>query len=156
MKTIKIITLVLLFMSVLSCKSSEFITTNKAPFKIEKATYSNWIGGVKGVRGYKIELELDTAYKLDSIYFRNMKTILESKKNDAKTYTAIFTIKQIQKDLILHSDSKKEFGNQVPSIQKNIPSKLKNNEAVISFQTKKGIQYFKVENINKVESEKFP
>ena len=128
-------------------KSTDNMIVNKTPFKINNVTYSNWVGGVKGVRGYKIELQLDKAYKLDSIYFRNRKTILESKKNDFKSYIAIFTISD---------NPKKEFGNQVSVLQKNFPFELKNNEAMISFQTKKGIQYFKIENIKKVETKHFP
>ena len=157
MKSIKFLITIIILGSFLSCKSIENGITGKTPFKIEKATYNSWVGGVESVRGYKVEIQLETNYKLDSIYFRNMKGALELDVNNSKIiYTAIFTIQNKPQNLILHSDPKKEFGNQAPNLQKNIPFTLKNDEAVISFKTKKGTQYFKIENLEKTEAKLFP
>ncbi|MDV7186695.1 hypothetical protein R3X25_05325 [Lutibacter sp. TH_r2] len=146
MKIIKVITSLLIFISIISCKSAESILTNKTPFKIEKATFSTWHGGVRGVSGYKLELKLNKPYKLDSIYFRNQKGALELDKTK-NVYTAVFTIR---------NKTRNPFGNKKPNNQKNIPFELKKDEAVISFQTNKGIQYYKITNVEEVEGKRFP
>ena len=150
MKTIKTITLFIILISIVSCKSTKTMITNKLPFKIEKATYSNWIDDVKNEKGTKVELLLNKPYALDSIYFRNQKVKLTPSKTSSK-YVAVFPTKPKYRDLILTGDSKNEFGNQLPNIKKNIRFELEKDEAIISFQTKKGTQYYKIERLQQAE-----
>lgn len=83
---------------------------------------------------------------LDEVYFLDKKLKL---KLDAGSYIAkINTI--INKDLILHSDPKKEYGNTPPVVEK-IPFKLKDNEAVVSYKIKGIVKYYKLKVIHKIK-----
>ncbi len=120
------------------------------PFNIHNAFYTSWFGQQPGAKGYTIYLEIDNSnITLDSIYFRNMSAKLEKKDTSIgeNTYFGTFKMPNSIKNYVLHSDSKKEFGNQLPDISKNIPFSLTKNEAVISFFSKNKINYYKISGI---------
>lgn len=128
---------------------SEYNLQKKAPFKVLKSTYKNWVGGQPGVKGVLVNIEIDNPkIVLDTVYFRNMKAPLEKSKNDSnETYVGHFTFPNKSNDMILHGDAKKEFGNQVPDISKKIPFDLKQDEAIVSYKIKGLTKYFKISNL---------
>lgn len=136
-----------------SCSStsqvSEYKLTNKPPFNILNSFYQTEVGVQQSVKNVILTIETDnSAVILDSIYFRNKKALLEKAQNNSNNkYVAHFTFKNNSRNLNLHSDSKKEFGNQVPDFSTKIPFNLKQNEAVVSYLYKGKTTYFKVINI---------
>ena len=121
----------------------------RIPFNIHNAFYTNWFGEQPGVKGYIVYLEIDDSNSvLDSIYFRNMSAKLEKDPAIGKnTYLGTFTMPNRMKNYMLHSDSKKEFGNQLPDISKSIPFNLTENEAVILYLSENKIKYYKISEI---------
>lgn len=132
-----------------SCSSAKEIAQNQPPFKILKSTYTSWVGGQPGVKGVMVYIEIDNPeILLDTVYFRNAKSPLERAQNSkGEKYVGHFSFPEKERDLVLHSDATKEFGNQVPDISQKIPFELKSNEAVISYNYNGKINYFKIDNL---------
>lgn len=119
------------------------------PFKVVEATYIKSIGTKPGVKGISIYITIDnTEVKLETVYFRNNSTKLELDNSISKTsYVGNLVMPNTENDIQLHSDSKREFGNQAPDISQKIPFQLKANEAVVSYFFKNEIHYFKILNL---------
>lgn len=138
----------LLFVSVFlfSCKSTKEISQNNPPFKLLEASYDESIQK-NGNTSITLYIKIDDAkIALDSVYFRNQKSILKKTQGfSTEIYTAQFLIKNSKSDLYLHADSKKEFGNQVPDVSRRIPFELKFNEVVVGYSYKEEQLYYKFE-----------
>ncbi|MFT7498977.1 MAG: hypothetical protein ACI8QP_001571, partial [Porticoccaceae bacterium] len=75
-------------------------------------------------------------------YFRGRKVKVEVKSSN---YIGRFNSYLNQRqDKVLHSDSQKEFGNQVPIIEKEFPFDLENDEAIISYKEKRKLKFYKI------------
>ena len=84
--------------------------------------------------------------QLDSVYFRGRKADIVSSDGKKGLFVAYFEIPGKEKDMVMHAYPEKEFGNQVPLLEK-IPFELKNDEAVVVY-TRNGEQlYFKIQGI---------
>lgn len=156
----KLISSVIVIFSIvfISCKSSkaanELGFQTNPPFKVEKATYSKWVGGQPGVHGISIQIQLNKAtVELDSVYFRNNSTKLKlDKSNSNITYVGSMVLPKINKDLQMNMDSKKEFGNAVPDISQKIPFQLAQNEAIVSYIYNNKTHYYKISEVIEVKS----
>lgn len=116
---------------------------NKAPFTVEEALHISNENAPYTILSIK---KTNPEIVLDEVYFLDKKLKL---KLDAGSYIAkINTI--INKDLILHSDPKKEYGNTPPVMEK-IPFKLKDNEAVVSYKIKGIVKYYKLKVTHKIK-----
>lgn len=154
MKTIKtssigiaVIGLLLFF----SCGSTAKILDDTPPFKILKATYSNWTGGQPNVKGVLITLKTDNlAVTLDTVFFRNTSTLLKFNE-ELSIYTASIVLPNTKRDLQLDINPKNEFGNQVPNTSTKIPFELTPNEAVVSYSYKGKNYYHKILNVIEVK-----
>lgn len=152
MKLMKYLGLLLFTIGFTQCASTQF--EQKPPFTITSATYTNWVGGVKGVSGINVNIiykaEADIAF--DSIYFNGRKTKVSFKKNNNETSilgqfnTSTINSKQ---DLQLHSDPAKEFGNKPHKPKQIIPFDLKDNEAIVSYKVGNKTNYYKIKNVQK-------
>jgi hypothetical protein len=135
-----------------------FISQKELPFKIIQASYNTWVGGQPGIKGYHLNITMDSKeIQLDSAYFRNLKG--DFKKHLTKkhtTYTATFISPSKKNDLILHGDAQKEFGNQPQKAQKKIPFELKENEAIIIFNYNEETYFYKIFDLKKVDHLPFP
>lgn len=114
-------------------------------FKTTEAIYQSWVAGVRGGgSGINVMFKspnTDENIVLDSLYFRNKKAKIERKGD---LYIARFKTKTNQQpNLIMHSDSKQEYGNKAP-IKVDFPFKLENNEAVIQYMEKEKIKFVKI------------
>lgn len=144
---------IILVVAFSSCSSSKLNSQNKfqqhPPFNINKALYNTWVGGQPGVKGYSVQFEIDNSnIVLDSVFFRNMSTKLEKDVSAlTNTYIGTFILPNRMKNYVLHSDSKKEFGNELPDTSKKIPFQLKENEAVISYIFNNTTKYYKVNKV---------
>ncbi|NGY36654.1 hypothetical protein FQU23_003910 [Flavobacterium sp. XN-5] len=81
---------------------------------------------------------------LDKIYFKNQTAIVE-KEND-RTFVAHFQEVELNKDLILDSDSTKEYGNKVPVIMKP-KFELEPSEAVLEYRNKEKTFFYKIKGV---------
>jgi len=149
MKITKLLALILIMTGFTQCKSTKFDKT--PPFTVTEATYTNWVGGIKGVRGVNVVINYTSSseVKFDSIYFINKVIKIEFKSvKEQQVLVGHFNTSSVnsKEDLVLHADSTKELKNTIPSLKK-FPFELKENEAVISYQEGKKTKYFKVENI---------
>ena len=132
------------------CGSSKSISDQletKAPFSIEKATYIDWVAGVKGGgSGTNVVLVIkDDILKnieVDSMFFRAQKVKIEVK--DSRYIGRFINNLSKKKDYVLHKDSQKEFGNQAPIVVINTHFELEENEAVISYKEKGRLKYYKI------------
>ena len=139
------------------CNTTKGITNNNLqsnpPFKVVAASYQEWVGGQPGVRGAKVYIATNNSkIALDSIYFKNMKAALEF-NDDSKKYVGHFTYPNTKTDIIIHSDSSLEFGNQVPDISQKIPFKLSEDEAVVSYFYKNEKYFYKISNLQKTPTQ---
>ena len=154
MKAIKIISALCITFIFLQCASTNF--EKQPPFKISSATYNNWIGGLPGVRGTKVEIHLSQKNQItfDSLFFKNSKTKIEKKEVKGEIILIGHFNTQRNQDIILDANPIKELKNKIPKPDK-FPFDLKKNEAVISYQLKGKTKYFKVKDIQKQDSDSF-
>lgn len=157
MKTTKILSLLAIIFGFFQCKSIKL--EDNPPFQIESATYKNWVGGIEGVSGTLLEIEIVNGSQIiyDTAFFHNKTSKIEVKtKNGNVLLLANFDTSKNQKpDLVMHSDSKKEINNKIPRT-KEFPFDLKVNEAVISYKKGNKIKYFKIENFKKKKNLAYP
>ena len=149
-KQLKIIALLLFVIPFINCKSSKM--DKKEPFTLIKATYQNWYGGRKGIRGIKIEIyganpQKDISYK--NVYFKNKKASIETTLKDKELFLqANINTSTRDKMLNIHGDSQKEYGNKAP-IKSKYPN-LKENEAIIDYTQNGEDKIFKI-NLTKTK-----
>ncbi|MDO6673950.1 hypothetical protein Q4517_00115 [Tenacibaculum sp. 1_MG-2023] len=145
----KLIGILILALSFTKCASVKM--ENNHPFKIESASYSHVTGGVKGSYSSTnliIYFAPEESVDFQKVYFQNRITKAVVEQHNDKQYIAARykTSFNNRKDLILHADPKKEFGN-TPT--EEFPFELKENEAMVSYVVGKKIHYVKIENIIK-------
>jgi hypothetical protein len=118
------------------------------PQEIKSVYFQKWIGGQKetdsGTDFYiEFKKRLSKEIKLEKIYFRNQESNLEGATEN--TFVSHFYQKNINQDLILDSDSLKEYGNKAPVILKP-KFDLKPNEALLEYTENKETLFFKIMN----------
>ncbi len=91
---------------------------------------------------FKEQLEEDI--ELHKVYFRNQETVIE--KVSSKKYVGHFPKMAIIEDMILDSDSEKEFGNKAPIVVKP-KFDLKKNEALLEYTHNKESSFTKLTGI---------
>ena len=143
---------------ILSCSSSSNLTNNaiqfknKAPFKIEEATYTSKLLEQKSLKELTVHISINNpSIKLDSIYFRNTAVKLIEKESSLKNYFEGVIVESYSIPLLnLDSNPRNEFGNKVPNISQKIPFKLTNSEAIITYYINNKLFYFKIFNIQEI------
>lgn len=135
-------------------KSTEEVVTY-APFKIIKATHHSWYGGQPGIEGRKIYITVDNPkIRLDSVYFRSMKTQLKRSDSLDRVFIGVFI--NSKTNYVLDIDPKKEFGNRPPINSLKSSFELKDNEAVVKYSTLNERGYYKIENLIETNPVNFP
>ena len=141
----------------LSCSSSKqevYQLQKEAPFKINNATYQEWVAGVKGGgSGITVILEIEEfdSYKisLDSVYFRDYKASVSKSKGNYIAH--IKTNINKQEDIILHQSPQNEYGNKAPAVENKIPSQSTSKDAILVFKEKNKVKYLAIK-LTKVAS----
>lgn len=128
------------------------------PLEIKTAYFQKWIAGKKqsgqGIHFYiEFKKPLSKELKLEKIYFHNQETKIV--KITPTLYKASFFQKPFSKDLILDSDSIKEYGNEAPVMAKQ-KFDLKPNEALLEYKSNNTIEYFKLTHIKEREMILYP
>ncbi|CAM1369521.1 conserved exported hypothetical protein [Tenacibaculum sediminilitoris] len=146
----KLLGILILSLSFTQCASVKM--ENNPPFKIGSANYSYITGGVKGSYNSTnliINFTTKESVNFKNVYFQSRITKAVVEQHGDKQYIAArykTSSSKAQKDLVLHANSKEEYGN---TSKENFPFELKENEAVISYSIGEKIHYVKVENIKK-------
>ncbi len=161
MKTFAIlISSILLLTFFTQCSSAQF--DKKAPFTISKASFQDWVGGRPGSRGTLITLELTAPISnqiiIDSLYYKRKTCKLDvSSYQNKHTLTGNFiTVNVTDRDIIMHSDPRKEMANKMPDAVSSFPFELADNECVISYIIKNKKHYYKITNLTKEKSIFYP
>jgi hypothetical protein len=156
MKAMKTVSIFLFLIGFTQCGSTSLV--KNPPFKIESATYTNWVGGVPGVSGKRVTIKLSekTNITFDSLFFQKRKTKIELiEANGVTVLIGHFSTSKAQaRDLVLHVDSTKELKNKAPKPD-TFPFELKENEAIISYIVGNETRYYKIENIKKEKADLF-
>ncbi len=144
------------------CSSSKKLQS-KVPIEFGEGYFQKWVAGVKGGgSGINIFISINEGvseeFILDSVYFRGKVAKLEVKPNNKTLYIGRFKtdLNTMKQDIVMSSDSKEEYGNQLPKIEAKIPFDLKDNECVVSYKKGDETQYYKIENIIEKQAEYFP
>ncbi|MGG6229675.1 hypothetical protein [Tenacibaculum sp. SDUM215027] len=151
----KLIGILILALSFTKCASVKM--ENNHPFKIESASYSHVTGGVKGSYSSTnliINFTAEKPVDFQKVYFQNKITKAVIEQHNDKQYIAARykTSSNDRKDIILHADPKKEFGNTPNTPTEEFPFELKENEAMVSYVIGEKIHYVKVKNIIKKDN----
>ncbi|MEO0527291.1 MAG: hypothetical protein AAFZ89_08700 [Bacteroidota bacterium] len=139
-----------------SCSSQKKLET-KTPFEIGSASCQQWTGGREG-SGSGITLKIPVSNVTDTVEFQ--KAYFRGKTGEIRTNTindqlfamVEFVTKKANKpDIVMHSDPKKEVGNQPPKRHKehvsDFPFELKSDEAILSYLENGDVKYVKVSTI---------
>lgn len=123
-----------------------------------ETTFQTWVGGrPESGSGINLEISLlptnNTEIKMQKAYFRdNVAPIKLNTVNGKLIAKAVFVKTNLEKpDIISHSDSSKEVGNQPPKLKEKSPFKIAANECVISYLDGEKTKYFKIESIKEKE-----
>ena len=158
LKLISFLTLMFIFMASFSQCSSTYKLQKEAPATFGEVYCQDWAAGVQGGGGgLNLFIPIgDQTMTLDSVYFRGKAVKLELNPN-SKIYVGRFVSgNNAIKDVVLSSDPKEEYGNQMPSVKTTIPFKLKDDECVVSYLKNKTILYYKITNIKQKKALHYP
>ena len=128
------------------CSSSQELV-EKPPFKTGDVASEDWVSK-EGETGTNLFIPITEGKDiiLDSVYFRGNIVKLERIKRDSYL-VFIGKFPNAERDIVMHSDPRKEAGNKPPLPKKKLPFELKENEAVVSFTEGEQVKYYKIENI---------
>lgn len=151
----KLLGILLLTLGFTQCKSHKF--EQDPPFTIHSATYTHVTGGMPGNSSLNLMIEFTSEKEInfESVYFqeRTIQPVIENKGGKQYLAARYSTSSEKSKyDLVLHEDSKKEYGNSPKKTAKKCSFDLKENEAIISYQINGKSHFYKLENINKEAS----
>lgn len=150
-----------LALSLSSCSSQQKLVA-EAPFEMGQATCQAWAGGrAESGTGLFLEIpilseDLDEM-KLQQAFFRGKIADL-TMENTEKGWMAKANFKNQnaeKPDMVMHSDSKKEVGNQPPQLKEKFPFELDSDQCVLSFLDGDTVKYYKVENIKEKKPKMF-
>ncbi|MCL7762172.1 hypothetical protein MPF19_02005 [Polaribacter sp. Z014] len=150
----KILSILAIIFSFSQCGSTQFV--KNVPFTIKTADYMHWSGGQPGVSGINVLIELKekSNIEFDSLYFRKKVKKVEFK--DGLLIVANYnTSKNNTRNLILHSDTRKELKNKIPKTD-TFPFKLLESEAILTYQMDGKTKYYKIAGIKKRDSSAYP
>lgn len=130
------------------CASSQN-TEKTSPMKLTDAYFQKWNSPIKeGGSGFLVYLPIEESsdIQLEYAYFKGKKIKLERKAREA-VYVGKYGSRAKKKNLIMSSDPKEEYGNELPELPEKIPYELKEGECVIEY-TKNGEKgHFKLDNL---------
>lgn len=132
MKFLSLLTLVI----ITSSCSSQKITNTLSNFTGDRQPYAQaWTGGIPGSgSGINLFLPLDSSAlgNIEAVYFKGMMTeTIDSKEGLNRYVIARFkTDFNNNPDMNMSNDSKEEYGNKPPKMEK-FPFELNDNEAVV-------------------------
>ena len=140
------------------CSCSERAFKKNPPFSISHSHSQDWIGGIPGVSGTSVHINLSAIEKdvrPDSLFFRQSKAKIDVKTAEKGHLWVANFRNNSPRDINMHSDPQGEYGNSAPNL-KGISFELADGEAVISYESKGKKAYYKITNLEKKETLFFP
>ena len=140
------------------CSSTQKLQ-KEAPTTFGEVYFEQWVSGMaQGPSGTNIFIEVKhDNVELDSVYFRGEATKLDIDKSNNLLYIGRFISNSTEiKDVIMHKDASKEYGNTAPVIPAKIPFELTPFECVISYKVNDKTKYFKLSDIKEKETKDLP
>ncbi len=142
----------------IQCNSTKISFQTKIPFKITESYYQDWVGGIPGVFGTRIQLIIDDLKPdiiPDSLFFRDKRLEIEMRTDQKQTVWVAHYNNKPKKDFNMTDRPVGEYGNTPPKMT-NFPFDLEKNNAVLSYYYKGILNYYKIENLHKKESLAYP
>ncbi|UJH69008.1 hypothetical protein [Allomuricauda sp. SCSIO 65647] len=145
--------IVVMLFSMSGCSSQKKLVDDP-PFETGDATCQRWVGG-RAESGSGMLLSIPITGKLSEnaeiqkAYFRGKVADVNMKEKDGQWLAIANFIDQKgdKPDMIMHSDPKKEVGNQPPKLQEKFPFELEADECVMGYEEDGKMNYFKVAGI---------
>lgn len=131
------------------CSTAQKLQKN-SPTEFGEVYYQTWTSGIKnGGSGINIFIPIkNPSVTLDSVFFRGKSTKLEVKPNVAQLYIGRFkTDKNQPKDIVLSSEPKEEYENEISIKDIKTPFELKDDECVVSYKKGDATLYYKISKI---------
>ena len=151
----------MLFAMLFSCSSQKKLVENP-PFEMRQPTFQKWVGGrAESGQGWKLEIPLGNndlgETTLEKVFFRGMEAPISLTKNGEQwVASANFNSSGLEKpDIIMHSDSTKEVGNQPPAMGVEMPFQIENDQCLLVYKEGKRLRYVKLENVKEKETKVF-
>jgi len=158
MKTLKyifkLLSLIIIMSSFSQCSSAQKLQV-EAPTNFGDIYCKKQVSGIaEGPSSLNIYIEVkESNFELDSVYFRGRVTKLKKHSQKEGTYIGQFSLLSSQKqDIVLSSDPKAEYGNRIPEKPMKIPFELLHNECVISYIKNGKTMYYKLTNVEEINS----
>ncbi|MGD1945971.1 MAG: hypothetical protein ACFB0A_06865 [Croceivirga sp.] len=153
--------IVIFWFSLSSC-SSQKAMVDQTLFEIGNASCQAWLGGrAESGSGMLLEIPI-LGENLDQInwqqaFFRGKVADIDMESTaNGGIVKANFKNQGMKKpDMVMHSDSKQEVGNQPPKLKEKFPFELEKNQGVLSFLEDGTLKYYKVENIKEKKTKMF-
>lgn len=146
-------TILVMTFSLSGCSSQKKLVENP-PFEMGQATCQSWTGGTaQSGSGIKLELPVSNlpseGTMMQQAYFRGkVADIKLEDREDGKVATANFINRNAEKpDIVMHSDSREEVGNQPPKLKDKFPFELSIDQCVVSYLDGDKVKYFKIEGV---------
>ena len=154
---LKFIPVTLILFSFYNCANGRKLQ-EEPPIDVKPAYYTTWNAGVKGAASginFFVPTEGDDKVVLDSVYFRGRKAALQKESSQPGLYVAQFRIpsSEAKRDIIMHVDPKKEYGNRPPVIPQEMPFKLEKDEAAVRYIVNGKAKFFKLKAVVKKEDD---
>ncbi|MGB7843608.1 MAG: hypothetical protein WBL21_12505 [Salinimicrobium sp.] len=154
---LKFISVMLILFGFTNCANGRKLQ-EESPVDVKPAYYTTWDAGVKGAGSginFFIPTQGDDKIVLDSVYFRGRKAALQKEPSQPGLYVAQFRIpsSEDKRDIIMHVDPKKEYGNPPPVIPQEMPFKLEKDEAAVRYMVNGRTKYFKLKAVVKKEDD---
>ncbi len=142
--------LLLVLMICIQCVSQKMDSV--VPVDIENPYFVKIDDGTRD-KGFVIYIPIkrDVSITLENVYFKGKKVALTYKAKD-QLYIGHYTYPKKQ-TMVMSSDPKEEFKNQVPIVEEKIPFDLKDNECVVGYTQNGKEKFFKIENLQEKEME---
>ncbi|WP_271783980.1 hypothetical protein [Aquimarina algiphila] len=102
------------------------------------------------------EIEKNNEVELTYAFFRGKKIELKKTNSNPNIYEGNYVYPAKMQDLIMSGDSKEEFKNQLPEIERKIPFELKANECMLQYIQNGEEKLFKIENLKQIVLKNFP
>ncbi|MEO0572828.1 MAG: hypothetical protein AAF039_14065 [Bacteroidota bacterium] len=145
--------IIVLTLSLFSCSSQKKMV-DQPPLELGKASCQSWLGGrPEAGSGLLLEVPILSGdmgnVKLQQAYFRGKiaAVIMESTENGWVAKANFKNQNTGKPDMVMHSDSKQEVGNQPPKLNGKFPFELNPDQCVLSYMDADTLKYFKVEGI---------
>ena len=155
-KTIYIILISFLTMSVSNCKTTKTMNDSKVSEMTQEITgayFQKWVAGVKG-GGSGINLYIPAFSQdlmFEKVFFRGMETSITKANHEGKEYYIGYfkTPLNSKAEMNLDEDAKNEYGNKSPLQTEKVkmPFEIADNEAIITYTENDETKYVKVTGI---------